>query len=44
MSIVASDKNYPKYEHLLSPGWIPGRKIVGLREQCTLQNLTSGRT
>lgn len=27
--IAASDPNYHKYEHLLSPGWIPGRKIVG---------------
>ncbi|KAF2144717.1 uncharacterized protein K452DRAFT_349743 [Aplosporella prunicola CBS 121167] len=22
-----SDPNYPKYEHLLSDGWIPGRKV-----------------
>ncbi|TAQ91553.1 hypothetical protein B7494_g23 [Chlorociboria aeruginascens] len=22
-----SDPNYKKYEHLLSPGWVPGRKI-----------------
>lgn len=26
--LAASDKNYHKYQHLLSPGWIPGRKIV----------------
>jgi hypothetical protein len=25
---IASDPNYHKYEHLLSPGWVPGRKIV----------------
>jgi len=25
---LASDPNYKKYEHLLSPGWVPGRKIV----------------
>lgn len=25
---LASDRNYKKYEHLLSPGWVPGRKIV----------------
>ena len=25
---AASDPNYHKYEHLLSPGWFPGRKIV----------------
>jgi hypothetical protein len=26
--LAASDPNYHKYEDLLSPGWIPGRKIV----------------
>ncbi len=25
-----SDPRYPKYEHLLSEGWIPGRKIVSV--------------
>ena len=25
---LASDPNYHKYEDLLSPGWVPGRKIV----------------
>ena len=24
---IASHPNYSKYEHLLSPGWIPGRKV-----------------
>ena len=24
----ASDPRYPKFEHLLADGWIPGRKIV----------------
>lgn len=26
--LLASDPNYKKYEDLLSPGWVPGRKIV----------------
>lgn len=26
--LLASGPNYEKYEHLLSPGWVPGRKIV----------------
>lgn len=30
-SPAASDKNYHKFEHLLSPGWVPGRKIVCLK-------------
>ena len=30
---AASDKNYHKYEHLLSEGWVPGRKIVCLTQE-----------
>ena len=26
---AASDPNYKKFEPWLSPGWVPGRKIVG---------------
>jgi hypothetical protein len=29
---AASDKNYHKFEHLLSPGWVPGRKIVRFKQ------------
>jgi hypothetical protein len=25
---IASHPNYPQFEHLLSSGWIPGRKVV----------------
>lgn len=25
---LASDPHYKNYEHLLSPGWVPGRRIV----------------
>jgi hypothetical protein len=27
-AMVESDPRYPKYAALLSPGWIPGRKVV----------------
>ncbi|KAH0558425.1 hypothetical protein GP486_004915 [Trichoglossum hirsutum] len=26
-TVLQSHPNYPKYSHLLSPGWIPGRKV-----------------
>ena len=26
-AVAESHPNYPKYKHLLSPGWIPGRKV-----------------
>ncbi|KAL8949346.1 MAG: hypothetical protein Q9222_004532 [Ikaeria aurantiellina] len=32
-SLAASHPNYPKYEHLLSPGWIPGRKVDNSDQQ-----------
>ncbi|KAL8693915.1 MAG: hypothetical protein Q9218_001329 [Villophora microphyllina] len=30
---IPSNTNYPKYEHLLSPGWIPGRKVDNSDQQ-----------
>ena len=40
LNSAASDKNYHKFEHLLSPGWVPGRKIVCLQEYSTEHELT----
>ena len=40
-SSAASDKNYHKFEHLLSPGWVPGRKIVCIQEYGSALELTS---
>ncbi len=31
--LVASHPNYPKYAHLLSPGWIPGRQVDNSDDQ-----------
>ena len=41
---TASDKNYAKYEHLLSPGWVPGRKIVSPKHKTLQAPLMSVRT
>ncbi|KAL8969969.1 MAG: hypothetical protein Q9183_001745, partial [Haloplaca sp. 2 TL-2023] len=30
---IPSHPNFPKYEHLLSPGWIPGRKVDNSDQQ-----------
>jgi hypothetical protein len=30
-NISASHPNYHKYEYLLTDGWVPGHKIVGVR-------------
>lgn len=30
---IESNPNYPKYKHLLSPGWIPGRKVDNSDQQ-----------
>jgi hypothetical protein len=27
--VTATHPAYPKYSHLLSDGWVPGRKVVG---------------
>jgi len=41
---IASDPNYKKYEPWLSPGWVPGRKIVNDYPRIfELQTLTAGR-
>lgn len=39
--LVASDPRYQKYEEHLSPGWIPGRKIVRVDYLAARTSLTS---